>query len=65
MQVPTVIAGKPVGQVVDELKQNFLNVKGGRARGDFTVFNETKLLDRLANENPEAAPNQLKTLTTF
>ena len=62
LQVPTVIAGKPVGQVVDELKQNFLDVKGGRARGDFTVFNETKLLDRLANENPEAAPNQLKTL---
>ncbi len=62
LQVPTVIAGKPVSQVVDELKQNFLDVKGGRARGDFRVFNETKLLDRLANENPEAAPNQLKTL---
>ena len=62
LQVPTVIAGKPVSQIVDELKQNFLNVKGGRARGDFRVFNETKLLDRLANENPEATPNQLKTL---
>ena len=62
LQVPTVIAGKPVSQVVDELKQNFLDVKGGRARGDFRVFNETKLLDRLANENPEATPNQLKTL---
>jgi hypothetical protein len=62
LQVPTVIAGKPVTQVVDELKQNFLEVKGGRARGDFRVFNETKLLDRLANENPEATPNQLKTL---
>ena len=62
LQVPTVIAGKPVSQVVDELKQNFLEVKGGRARGDFKVFNETKLLDRLANENPEATPNQLKTL---
>jgi len=62
LQVPTMIAGKPVSQVVDELKQNFLEVKGGRARGDFKVFNETKLLDRLANENPEATPNQLKTL---
>ena len=62
LQVPTVIAGKPVSQVVDELKQNFLEVKGGRARGDFKVFNETKLLDRLANENPEVTPNQLKTL---
>ena len=62
LQVPTVIAGKPVSQIVDELKQNFLEVKGGRARGDFKVFNETKLLDRLANENPEATPNQLKTL---
>lgn len=62
LQVPTVIAGKPVSQVVDELKQNFLEVKGGRARGDFRVFNETKLLDRLANENPDVTPNQLKTL---
>ena len=62
LQGPTVIAGKPVSQVVDELKQNFLEVKGGRARGDFKVFNETKLLDRLANENPEVTPNQLKTL---
>jgi len=62
LQVPTVIAGKPVTQIVDELKQNFLEVKGGRARGDFKVFNETKLLDRLANENPEVTPNQLKTL---
>ena len=62
LQVPTMIAGKPVSQVVDELKQNFLDVKGGRARGDFKVFNETKLLDRLANENPDVTPNQLKTL---
>jgi hypothetical protein len=62
LQVPTVIAGKPVSQVVDELKQNFLEVKGGRARGDFKVFNQTKLLDRLANENPDVTPNQLKTL---
>ena len=62
LQVPTVIAGKPVSQVVEELKQKFLEVKGGRARGDFKVFNETKLLDRLANENPEVTPNQLKTL---
>ena len=62
LQVPTVIAGKPVSQVVDELKQNFLEVKGGRARGDFRVFNETKLLDRLANENPNATANELKNI---
>ena len=62
LQVPTVIAGKPVTQVVSELKQNFLDVKGGRARGDFRVFNETKLLDRLANENPDVNPKKLKDL---
>ena len=62
LQVPTMIAGKPVNQIVEELKQNFLETGEGRARGNFKVFNETKLLDRLANENPEATPNQLKNL---
>ena len=62
LQVPNMIAGKPVDQIVNELKQNFLDVKGGRARGDFKVFNETKLLDRLANENPNVTPQQLKTI---
>jgi hypothetical protein len=60
LQVPTTIAGKPVSQIVDQLKQNFLNVPGGRARGDFRVFNETKLLDKLANENPEVTAMDLK-----
>ena len=62
LQVPNMIAGKPVDQIVNELKQNFLEVKGGRARGDFKIFNETKLLDRLANENPNVTPQQLKTI---
>ena len=62
LQVPKIIAGKPVDQLVNELKQNFLDVPGGRARGNFTVFEETKLLDKIANENPKVKALDLKTL---
>jgi len=60
--VPETIGGKPVSEIVTELDQNFLDVEGGRARGNFTVFEETKLLDQLANENPKVKALDLKRL---
>ena len=44
------------------MKQNFLEIKGGRARGNFTVFEETKLLEKLGLENPDVTANELKKL---
>jgi hypothetical protein len=60
--VPETIGGKPVSQIVTELDQNFLDIPGARARGNFTVFEETKLLDQLANENPKVKALELKGL---
>jgi hypothetical protein len=60
--VPETIGGKPISEIVTELDQNFLDVKGGRARGNFTVFEETKLLDEIANENPKVKALDLKRL---
>ena len=60
--VPKTIGGKLVSEIVTELDQNFLDIAGGRARGNFTVFEETKLLDQLANENPEVKALELKGL---
>ena len=60
--VPETIGGKPVSEIVTELDQNFLDIAGGRARGNFTVFEETKLLDQLANENPKVKALDLKRL---
>jgi hypothetical protein len=60
--VPETIGGKPVSEIVTELDQNFLDIEGGRARGNFTVFEETKLLDQLANENPKVKALELKGL---
>jgi hypothetical protein len=62
LEKPGQIAGKPVSQIVDEMKQNFLEIKGGRARGNFTVFEETKLLEKLGLENPNVKANELKKL---
>ncbi len=62
LEKPGQIAGKPVSQIIDEMKQNFLEIKGGRARGNFTVFEETKLLEKLGLENPKATANELKKL---
>ena len=60
LKTPATLGQKPVSQIVNEMKENFLQVKGGRARGDFKVFNETKLLDKLANENPQVKAIELK-----
>ena len=62
LEKPGQIAGKPVSQIIDEMKQNFLEIKGGRARGNFTVFEETKLLEKLGLENPNTTANELKKL---
>jgi len=62
LDIPKQIAGKPIKQIISEYKQNFLEIPGGRARGNFTVFEEAKLLDRLANENPALKPSQLEKL---
>ncbi len=62
LEKPGQIAGKPVSQIIDEMKQNFLEIKGGRARGNFTVFEETKLLEKIGLENPNATANELKKL---
>ena len=62
LKKPGQIAGKPVNQIIDEMKQNFLEIKGGRARGNFTVFEETKLLEKIGLENPKATANELKKL---
>ena len=62
LEKPGQIAGKSVSQIIDEMKQNFLEVKGGRARGNFTVFEETKLLEKIGLENPKATANELKKL---
>ena len=62
ISVPETIGGKPVSEIVTELDQNFLDIAGGRARGNFTVFEETKLLDEIANENPKIKALDLKRL---
>jgi len=62
ISVPETIGGKPVSEIVTELDQNFLDIAGGRARGNFTVFEETKLLDEIANENPKVKALDLKRL---
>ncbi|MBT7816095.1 MAG: hypothetical protein HN566_05070, partial [Polaribacter sp.] len=62
LEKPGQIAGKPVNQIIDEMKQNFLEIKGGKARGNFTVFEETKLLEKIGLENPNATANELKKL---
>ena len=62
LEKPGQIAGKPVNQIIDEMKQNFLDSGEGRARGNFTVFEETKLLEKLGLENPDVTANELKKL---
>ena len=62
LQKPGQIAGKPVNQIIDEMKQNFLDSGEGRARGNFKVFEETKLLEKIGLENPNATANELKKL---
>ncbi len=62
LEKPKQIAGKPVNQIIDEMKQNFLDSGEGRARGNFKVFEETKLLEKIGLENPNATANELKKL---
>ena len=62
LEKPKQIAGKSVDQIINEMKQNFLDIGEGRARGNFTVFEETKLLEKIGLENPKATANELKKL---
>ena len=61
LQVPKQIGGKPVNEIITQSK-NLIEIPGVRAKGNFTVFEEAKLLDRLANENAALKPSQLEKL---
>ena len=60
--VPEEIGGRKIADIVTDLDRNFLDVMGGRSVGDMKILNEIKLLDRLANENPDVSGAKLKEL---
>ena len=60
--VPKEIGGRNLADIVTDLDRNFLDVTGGRSVGDMKILNEIKLLDRLANENPNVSATKLKEL---
>ena len=61
LQASKQIGGKSVNEIITQAK-NLMEIPGARARGNFTVFEEAKLLDRLANENAALKPSQLEKL---
>ena len=60
--VPEEIAGRTRADIVADLDKNFLDVTGGRSVGKMKILEEIKLLDRLANENPDVSAAKLKEL---
>ena len=60
--VPEEIGGRKLADIVTDLDRNFLDVTGGRSVGDMKILNEIKLLDRIANENPDVSGIKLKEL---
>jgi hypothetical protein len=60
--IPEEIGGRKVADIVTDLDKNFLDVMGGRSRGTMNILNEIKLLDTLANENPDVSAAKLKEL---
>ena len=60
--IPEEIGGRKVADIVTDLDRNFLDVTGGRSAGNMKILNEIKLLDTLANENPDVSAAKLKEL---
>jgi len=60
--VPKEIGGRKVTDIITDLDKNFLDVTGGRSVGKMKILEEIKLLDTLANENPNVSATKLKEL---